>query len=96
MRFGDFVRNELKNPKSEISKATKRLKNWKTLIKSNNNLFINWNGFGIDLKEKYKTTYRGCGLHSFWTSWVVEAGSLYWVGMLIEEFLDNKTKIIDT
>ena len=33
IRFGDFVRHQLQDPKSEISKATKRLKNWKTLIK---------------------------------------------------------------
>ena len=97
IRFGDFVRNQLRDKNSEISKATKRLKNWKTLMASNPRISIRYDGISLELIEN--VDMKGFAGRFKWRN-TIEQGYLGWVGMLMNEklvkSLDNKTKIIDT
>lgn len=63
IRFGDFVREELKNPDSLISKHTHRLLYWKRLVKSSPKKYKIICEFGkFNFYEKGNLIENGCCL----------------------------------
>lgn len=82
--IGDFIRQELKNPESELSQAKTRLAGWKYLIKNNRKLYIKYFA-GRFLLLKGRVSFDNC----------IDKGSIDDVGDLYRNFCrEEESKII--